>query len=238
YVIFFFQAEDGIRDDLVTGVQTCALPILVRLQEETEVIGLKALGATQVARLEPGNAAAHLAEQKLLGVAREAGAGGVVRHAGAGPLIEVNRIPLREGDRRVGSRDPAQVERARDLVMPLEKAVPEVDRAHVGAPAQEVLAPLVEVAIHGREHHTDAALTIAELLLRPHHGVVGGGLHRFAEWARGALRNGIEDTDGLSARPPARQLRGSVDRGGRRRARLAVVELGRAPDARSEEHTS
>src|SRR5207244_5122478 len=26
---FFFQAEDGIRDDLVTGVQTCALPIWV-----------------------------------------------------------------------------------------------------------------------------------------------------------------------------------------------------------------
>src|SRR5207244_9603253 len=25
---FFLQAEDGIRDDLVTGVQTCALPIL------------------------------------------------------------------------------------------------------------------------------------------------------------------------------------------------------------------
>src|SRR5207247_6759740 len=26
-VFFFFQAEDGIRDPLVTGVQTCALPI-------------------------------------------------------------------------------------------------------------------------------------------------------------------------------------------------------------------
>src|SRR6266508_5233534 len=26
---FFFQAEDGIRDGHVTGVQTCALPILV-----------------------------------------------------------------------------------------------------------------------------------------------------------------------------------------------------------------
>ena len=26
-VCFFFQAEDGIRDRLVTGVQTCALPI-------------------------------------------------------------------------------------------------------------------------------------------------------------------------------------------------------------------
>src|SRR5438552_14559330 len=30
---FFFQAEDGIRDDLVTGVQTCALPIW--MQSET-----------------------------------------------------------------------------------------------------------------------------------------------------------------------------------------------------------
>src|SRR6266853_4686585 len=29
---FFFQAEDGIRDLTVTGVQTCALPIL--LEEE------------------------------------------------------------------------------------------------------------------------------------------------------------------------------------------------------------
>src|SRR5205085_6525057 len=28
--LFFFQAEDGIRDLTVTGVQTCALPISVR----------------------------------------------------------------------------------------------------------------------------------------------------------------------------------------------------------------
>src|SRR5256885_5378028 len=28
FVFFFFQAEDGIRDYKVTGVQTCALPIL------------------------------------------------------------------------------------------------------------------------------------------------------------------------------------------------------------------
>src|SRR6266568_6172666 len=26
-MVFFFQAEDGIRDGTVTGVQTCALPI-------------------------------------------------------------------------------------------------------------------------------------------------------------------------------------------------------------------
>src|SRR5687767_15915288 len=29
FFFFFFQAEDGIRDKLVTGVQTCALPILL-----------------------------------------------------------------------------------------------------------------------------------------------------------------------------------------------------------------
>src|SRR5438105_12200422 len=29
-LLFFFQAEDGIRDPLVTGVQTCALPISPR----------------------------------------------------------------------------------------------------------------------------------------------------------------------------------------------------------------
>src|SRR2546426_12353828 len=32
-VFFFFQAEDGIRDYKVTGVQTCALPILLSQPE-------------------------------------------------------------------------------------------------------------------------------------------------------------------------------------------------------------
>src|SRR5260370_36892060 len=31
---FFFQAEDGIRDSSVTGVQTCALPILLQSSEK------------------------------------------------------------------------------------------------------------------------------------------------------------------------------------------------------------
>src|SRR3989441_6344715 len=31
FFFFFFQAEDGIRDKLVTGVQTCALPISLSL---------------------------------------------------------------------------------------------------------------------------------------------------------------------------------------------------------------
>src|SRR5699024_12124906 len=32
---FFFQAEDGIRDRNVTGVQTCALPISAMTRHET-----------------------------------------------------------------------------------------------------------------------------------------------------------------------------------------------------------
>src|SRR5699024_12048847 len=35
---FFFQAEDGIRDRNVTGVQTCALPISVRGRAGFEVM--------------------------------------------------------------------------------------------------------------------------------------------------------------------------------------------------------
>src|SRR5256885_6828785 len=32
-IFFFFQAEDGIRDYKVTGVQTCALPISAQFRE-------------------------------------------------------------------------------------------------------------------------------------------------------------------------------------------------------------
>src|SRR5690625_1392598 len=37
FFIFFFQAEDGIRDGHVTGVQTCALPILAVEKERIDV---------------------------------------------------------------------------------------------------------------------------------------------------------------------------------------------------------
>src|SRR5699024_11304326 len=38
---FFFQAEDGIRDRNVTGVQTCALPILKLVIGETVIEPIK-----------------------------------------------------------------------------------------------------------------------------------------------------------------------------------------------------
>src|SRR6266536_461055 len=43
FIFFFFQAEDGIRDPLVTGVQTCALPISARLDELASGGGFRAL---------------------------------------------------------------------------------------------------------------------------------------------------------------------------------------------------
>src|SRR5690606_16218551 len=47
--IFFFQAEDGIRDFHVTGVQTCALPIFSR--DASGVTATLASGETIQARL-------------------------------------------------------------------------------------------------------------------------------------------------------------------------------------------
>src|SRR6202521_3438441 len=41
-VVFFFQAEDGIRDSEVTGVQTCALLISSRRRiRDSEVTGVQ-----------------------------------------------------------------------------------------------------------------------------------------------------------------------------------------------------
>src|SRR2546425_3138227 len=44
FFFFFFQAEDGIRDKLVTGVQTCALPISVEFSND-ELSRLRDAGA-------------------------------------------------------------------------------------------------------------------------------------------------------------------------------------------------
>src|SRR2546422_2144694 len=42
-LFFFFQAEDGIRDVAVTGVQTCALPIVVENSKILEIISCSVL---------------------------------------------------------------------------------------------------------------------------------------------------------------------------------------------------
>src|SRR6266496_5423446 len=44
HAVFFFQAEDGIRDLYVTGVQTCALPISALALEARIALTLRTLG--------------------------------------------------------------------------------------------------------------------------------------------------------------------------------------------------
>src|SRR6266516_2005984 len=51
FVVFFFQAEDGIRDRTVTGVQTCALPIFA-------LCPAAAGGVAEAATAKPGMAPA------------------------------------------------------------------------------------------------------------------------------------------------------------------------------------
>src|SRR2546430_5341026 len=50
-MLFFFQAEDGIRDLTVTGVQTCALPIF--LHPKGAVLTLNAQEATEKINSKP-----------------------------------------------------------------------------------------------------------------------------------------------------------------------------------------
>src|SRR5205823_8612857 len=56
FFFFFFQAEDGIRDKLVTGVQTCALPISVTRALVGEVRVALALRARVVHVDQPARA--------------------------------------------------------------------------------------------------------------------------------------------------------------------------------------
>src|SRR6266702_7839706 len=48
FVFFFFQAEDGIRDGHVTGVQTCALPISLRRKDCDRTIRSASIKAVPV----------------------------------------------------------------------------------------------------------------------------------------------------------------------------------------------
>src|SRR3712207_9185188 len=75
FFFFFFQAEDGIRDIGVTGVQTCALPILMGLIENNirprDVMTFEAFeNAIMMANAIGGSTNAVL---HLLAIAREVG---------------------------------------------------------------------------------------------------------------------------------------------------------------------
>src|SRR6266436_7732436 len=56
FFFFFFQAEDGIRDVAVTGVQTCALPISLQRKASARHFGYPLRSALHSQTLEIGRA--------------------------------------------------------------------------------------------------------------------------------------------------------------------------------------
>src|SRR2546430_5025680 len=65
YFFFFFQAEDGIRDLTVTGVQTCALPIFDRWRAEGRSV-TSALSTPRPATFAPKPATAVASVDEIL----------------------------------------------------------------------------------------------------------------------------------------------------------------------------
>src|SRR2546430_2792902 len=84
---FFFQAEDGIRDLTVTGVQTCALPILILPRHERALLPIRTdrLRGEELVERQWGG------EPRLLRAGSEESARGLLRIG-----------PERSEERRVG----------------------------------------------------------------------------------------------------------------------------------------
>src|SRR5437870_10922492 len=87
FFFFFFQAEDGIRDGHVTGVQTCALPISVQVK-------VKILKPDEFLRPEMNASVAFIAEEKPVA------GGSAASHAIVVPASAVRND--RSEERRVG----------------------------------------------------------------------------------------------------------------------------------------
>src|SRR5205809_7318310 len=82
---FFFQAEDGIRDVAVTGVQTCALPISTRCSTERCVRPASSVTITGFAAAARRRASSEIADGSA------AGADGMLATAGGFVAIVSSR---------------------------------------------------------------------------------------------------------------------------------------------------
>src|SRR5256884_2735412 len=110
YYYFFFQAEDGIRDVAVTGVQTCALPISPETSDKLH--SLKKVGRSRDEFPLPSRAGREF--RLFLVCRRPAHARGNGR-----PIVFALDHVLR-----------AAIVEAEDLVIDIE-AIHEIGRAHV-----------------------------------------------------------------------------------------------------------
>src|SRR6266576_3712057 len=97
--LFFFQAEDGIRDLYVTGVQTCALPISQRPHHVVTAVAVPVswlepapLNVGREDRLECVEVAAAPGIESLL---RNGQARATAHHASSLASLERSRFPVR-----------------------------------------------------------------------------------------------------------------------------------------------
>src|SRR5256886_16049124 len=121
---FFFQAEDGIRDLTVTGVQTCALPISATAKFDEAVDASVNLGID-----------AKKGDQTVRGsVVLPAGTGKKVRVAVFAPGDKAQAAKAAGAD-LVGMEDLAEQVKAGkidfDVVIAAPEAMREIGRAHV-----------------------------------------------------------------------------------------------------------
>src|SRR2546430_13356926 len=88
-LLFFFQAEDGIRDLTVTGVQTCALPISVGLTSRSTATSAILEGAL-VSGIAEVAVDRDVSPTGVAGIGRRQGGDLVIR------VIQIGRASCRE----------------------------------------------------------------------------------------------------------------------------------------------
>src|SRR5215203_5989981 len=138
-IFFFFQAEDGIRDIGVTGVQTCALPILIELDTGGKGTPDRTWGepvvtlSAKIDQLGKGGQGPHTVGRRRL--QRDFSGGIDDERRQPGVCIVRRRLGLPRGESRAGrgQSDRARLPRA---VGGLRKSEPdkgsaELERGHV-----------------------------------------------------------------------------------------------------------
>src|SRR3712207_5656993 len=163
--LFFFQAEDGIRDIGVTGVQTCALPILPLWTLPV------AIGAGNAYILKPSERTP-LSAVRLGELLKEAGlpdgvfnivngakdaVNAILEHPGIKAVSFVGSQPVAEHVYRHGAAHKKRVQALAGaknsmIVMPdavLDKAVPNIVSSAYGNAGERCLAGSVLVAVGG-----------------------------------------------------------------------------------------
>src|SRR5699024_7807187 len=80
-LVFFFEAEDGIRDRNVTGVQTCALPIGIMMANEIEIMQIRSEIQGKIKERIDKNQREYILREQLKLIREELGEDGTLNDA-------------------------------------------------------------------------------------------------------------------------------------------------------------